>query len=118
MAAVRAHTQGLTAAALAGLRDLSGLRLYGPPNAHARTSLAAFNIRGISPFQVAEDLGALGVEARAGCHCATLAHHDLGLDPAASCRLSFAVYNSMDDVATALSALGRVVAPLRRTRWS
>jgi cysteine desulfurase/selenocysteine lyase len=114
MGAVRAHTQALTVTALAGLREIDGLRLYGPVNAHARAALAAFNVRGINPFQIAEELGALGVESRAGCHCATLAHHDLRLDPAASCRLSFAVYNSVDDVATALAALRRVVHRIRR----
>jgi cysteine desulfurase/selenocysteine lyase len=114
MGAVRAHTQSLTAAALARLLDIDGLRLYGPADPCARTSLAAFTIRGTDPFQIAEQLGAAGVEARAGCHCATLAHRDLGLDPPASCRLSFAVYNSMDDVMTAVSTLERVVGPARQ----
>ena len=31
---------------------------------------------------------AMCVESRAGCHCATLAHHALGLTPPASCRLT------------------------------
>jgi len=109
MGAVRAHTQALTGAALVRLLEIDGLRLYGPADPCSRTALAAFNVRGINPFQIAEGLGASGVESRAGCHCATLAHRDLGLDPAASCRLSFAVYNSMDDVTTALSTLERVV---------
>ncbi|MBO0844081.1 MAG: aminotransferase class V-fold PLP-dependent enzyme [Nocardioides sp.] len=107
----------LTAAALTGLRDIARLRLYGPANPYARTSLAAFNIEGMNPFQIAEQLGALGVESRAGCHCATLAHRDLGLDPPASCRLSFAVYNTMDDVTTALSSLEHVVRATGGTRW-
>ena len=33
---------------------------------------------------VAEGLNRAGVESRAGCHCATLAHRELGLDPPAS----------------------------------
>ena len=118
MAAVRAHTQALIAAALTGLRDINGLRLYGPTNPYARTALAAFNIRGLNPFQIAEEFGASGVEARAGCHCATLAHRDLGLDPPASCRLSFAVYNTLDDVTTALTALQRVIRSSRGVRCS
>ena len=108
MSAVGAHTQMLTAAALARLRDIDGLRVYGPADARERTALAAFNVRGIDPLQIAEELGELGVEARAGCHCATLAHRGLGLT--ASCRLSFAVYSSMVDVTAALSALEHVVS--------
>jgi cysteine desulfurase/selenocysteine lyase len=113
MATVRAHTQSLTGAALDRLLDIDGLRLYGPTDPCARTALAAFTIRGTDPFQVAADLGDRGVEARAGCHCATLAHRDLGLDPPASCRLSFAAYNSHDDVITAVSTLERVVRSSR-----
>ena len=113
MATVRAHTQTLTGAALDRLLEIDGLRLFGPSDPCARTALAAFTIRGTDPFAVAGRLGELGVESRAGCHCATLAHRDLGLDPPASCRLSFAVYNSMEDVMTAVSALERVIRTSR-----
>jgi cysteine desulfurase/selenocysteine lyase len=54
-------------------------------------------------------LNELGVESRAGCHCATLAHRDLGLTPPASCRLSFTLYTNVDDVDRAMDALRRVV---------
>jgi len=113
MGAVRAHTRSLTAAATDRLLDLEGVRLHGPAAAGDRTALLSFNVRGTNPFEIAERLGARGVESRAGCHCATLAHRDLGLDPAASCRLSFAVYNTMDDVETALSSLDRVLHACR-----
>jgi cysteine desulfurase/selenocysteine lyase len=60
------------------------------------------------------------VEARAGCHCATLAHHALGLTPPASCRLSFYFYNTLEDIDRAVDALAATVtrrparvAPLR-----
>ena len=116
MTSVAAHTKALTEAALQRLLDIDGLRLYGPTDPGARTPLAAFNVRGMNPFQIADGLDALGVESRAGCHCATLAHRELDLDPLASCRLSFAVYTSMQDVTTALSALEHVVHTSRRTR--
>jgi len=75
---------------------------------------------------VAEALNQAGVESRAGCHCATLAHHALGLTPPASCRLSFYLYNTPDEVdhavaAVAAAAAGRRLpaAPQRRfrSRW-
>ena len=75
----------------------------------------AFNVHGLDPRAVADALDSRGIEARAGCHCATLAHLDLGLTPPASCRLSFAAYTSPDDVDRALDALERVV---RRTSIS
>jgi len=56
-------------------------------------------------MDVAAELDALGVESRAGCHCATLAHRALGLDPPASCRLSFYLYNTEAEVERATSAV-------------
>jgi cysteine desulfurase/selenocysteine lyase len=53
---------------------------------------------------VAGALNRAGVESRAGCHCATLAHHALHLDPPASCRLSFYLYNTPDEVDQAVAA--------------
>ena len=70
----------------------------------------AFNVAGKNPRELAQALNEAGVESRAGCHCATLAHHDLGLDPPASCRLSFYLYNSVDDVDRAVDAVRQVVA--------
>ncbi|WP_425462954.1 aminotransferase class V-fold PLP-dependent enzyme [Microbacterium kyungheense] len=48
-------------------------------------------------------------KSRAGCHCATLAHHDLGLEPAASCRVSFTVYNTPEEVDRVVAAVRRAV---------
>jgi hypothetical protein len=60
-----------------------------------------------------------GIESRAGCHCATLAHHALGLDPPASCRLSFYLYNTIAEVEQATDALADIVAGRagRSTLW-
>jgi cysteine desulfurase/selenocysteine lyase len=113
MTQIGEHTRRLTERALDALGDVPGLRIYGPANASRRTSLVAFNVRGRDPFAIAEALNDLGVESRAGCHCATLAHHALGLNPPASCRLSFYFYNTLDDVERACRAVGAVA---RRSR--
>jgi cysteine desulfurase/selenocysteine lyase len=105
VARIAGHSAALTDAAMAELSTVPGVRIYGPPNGTSRAPLVAFNVAGMSPFALAEALNARGVESRAGCHCATLAHHDLGLDPPASCRLSFAVYNTASDVDRAVSAV-------------
>jgi cysteine desulfurase/selenocysteine lyase len=105
MARIGRHTADLTARCMAGLRSNPRLVTYGPER---RTPLVAFNIEGLSPFAVAEALDRRGVEARAGCHCATLAHQALGLDPPASCRLSFALYNTVEDVDRAVEAVREI----------
>ncbi|MGZ4649102.1 MAG: aminotransferase class V-fold PLP-dependent enzyme [Kineosporiaceae bacterium] len=109
MRRVGAHTRALTEHAVAGLREIDGLTLYGPPDAAERSPLVAFTVAGTDPRDIAAGLDRFGVESRAGCHCATLAHRDLGLDPPASCRLSFALYSSLEDVDRAVGALRTVL---------
>jgi cysteine desulfurase/selenocysteine lyase len=108
MDGVGRHTTGLTARALRALGAIDGLTVYGPATADRRTPLVAFNIAGRSPFAVAEALDVHGIESRAGCHCATLAHRQLALDPPATCRLSFYVYNSVDDIDRATQAVAEI----------
>ena len=105
------YTRTLTERALASLARIPGLRIYGPGDPYRRTSLVAFNIEGWDPIALAEALSRQGVESRAGCHCATLAHRFLDLNPPASCRLSFYFYNTPDEVDRATAA----VASLART---
>jgi cysteine desulfurase / selenocysteine lyase len=107
---VSAWNQHLTRRALVGLGAVDGVTIYGPRDAARRTSLVAFNLAGRDPMKVAEALDRAGVEARAGCHCATLAHHAMGLTPPASCRLSFYLYNTEDEVDRAVDAVAAVAA--------
>lgn len=110
MGRVTGHTRALTARALAALHDLPGITIYGPDAAEHRTPLVAFNAAGWHPAHIADALNDFGVESRAGCHCATLAHRHLGLEPLGSCRLSFYLYNSVDDVDIATEALHKVLS--------
>jgi cysteine desulfurase/selenocysteine lyase len=65
------------------------------------------------------------VESRAGCHCATLAHHALKLNPPASCRLSFYLYNTPEEIDRAVAAVAAIATGrdgssppwYRRLRW-
>ena len=116
---VSSWDQQLTSRALDGLCAIDGITIYGPRDAARRTSLVAFNLAGHDPVSVAHALDRAGVESRAGCHCATLAHHALQLTPPASCRLSFYLYNTPDEVDRAVTAVAAIaadrVAP--RYRW-
>ena len=108
MSRVSRWNSQLTARALDGLGAIPGITIYGPADAARRTSLVAFNLAGRDPMSVANALNRAGVESRAGCHCATLAHHALGLDPPASCRLSFYLYNTPDEVDRAVAAVAAI----------
>jgi cysteine desulfurase/selenocysteine lyase len=113
MGRVSSWNRQLTSRALDGLGAIPGITIYGPRDASRRTSLVAFTIAGRDPVRVAEALDRAGVEARAGCHCATLAHHALGLTPPASCRLSFYLYNTLDEVDQAVAAVADIAADRR-----
>jgi cysteine desulfurase/selenocysteine lyase len=119
MGRVAAWNRQLTARALDGLAAIPGITIYGPREAARRTSLVAFNVAGRDPVRVAEELDRAGIEARAGCHCATLAHHALKLDPPASCRLSFYLYNTAAEVDQAVAAVAAVATgpPEHTVRW-
>jgi len=110
---VAAWNRQLTAYALERLGAIPDLTIYGPRDPAHRTSLVAFNVRGRDPTMLARALNDAGVEARAGCHCATLAHQALGID--ASCRLSFYLYNTVDEVDRAVDALAAIVSTRRGT---
>ncbi len=107
---VAAWNQVLTRRALDGLGAIDGITIYGPRDPSRRTSLVAFNLAGRDPVGVAEALNQAGIESRAGCHCATLAHRALGLDPPASCRLSFYLYNTPAEVDRAVAAVAATAA--------
>lgn len=102
---VEEHETELISAALDHLGGIPGITVYGPKSPEKRTSLVAFNLEDVSPMQVADKLNVTGVESRAGCHCATLAHYYYGLTPLASCRVSFYIYNDLKDVRSACNSI-------------
>jgi len=103
---VRAHGREIAGYALERLREVPGLTLYGPADLDRRGSVAAFNLDGVHPHDVAEILGREGVCVRAGHHCAQPLMRRLGVG--ATSRASFAVHSTHDDVDRLIDALGSV----------
>jgi cysteine desulfurase / selenocysteine lyase len=101
--AVRRHEVELTRYALAQLRPLRHLTLYGPTDANARAGVVTFNDADIHPHDLATILDHHGVAVRAGHHCAQPLMRILGA--AATARASFYVYNDTDDVDELVTAL-------------
>ena len=109
MGRVHRHVRALTDRAVQRAAAIPGLRVHGPAPGVPRSPLLAFTVTGTDPRTLASDLDREGVEARAGCHCASLAHRHLGLERPGTCRLSFAAYTSERDVDRAMDALADVV---------
>ena len=106
MEEVRRHDLRLTARALEGLLARDYVSVYGPPAPEVRGGVVAFNLRGVHPHDVATLLDQEGIAIRAGHHCAQPLHRLL--DIPASCRASFYLYNTQEEVDAFLAALDRV----------
>jgi len=103
---VRRHGEDLTGLALDGLLRRSHVTVYGPEDPTARGALVSFSLAGVHPHDVATLLDQEGIAIRGGHHCAQPLHRKLGIP--ASCRVSFHVYNTPDEVDLFLEALDRV----------
>lgn len=106
MDAVRRHGEELTSLALEGLLARPYVTVYGPRDPTARGALVSFTVKGVHPHDVATLLDGEGIAIRAGHHCAQPLHRRFGIP--ASCRASFHVYNTPDEVEVFLAALDRV----------
>jgi cysteine desulfurase / selenocysteine lyase len=106
---IREHERMLIGEAQKILSENSEIKNYGVKDVKDRTCLIAFTSEQKSVFDIANELNKFGVESRAGCHCATLAHHFYKLNPPASCRLSFYIYNNLEDVKKACLAVRECV---------
>ena len=85
------------------LAKLDFVETYYTPNKENHASVISFNIKGVHPHDLATILDSEGVAVRAGDHCAQPLIRYLKLP--ATCRASFYIYNTKDDVDKLVEAL-------------
>ena len=95
MALIEAHEHSLISYAMDRLSEVSGVRVIGP-EAGLRGGVAAFELDGIHPHDVAQVLDSHGIAVRAGHHCAMPLHQKLNLP--ATTRASFYLYNTQNEI--------------------
>ena len=110
LAAISRHEKELTTAACVALQEIDGLKILGPPP-DRRGGLVSFVVDGVSPQDISILLDQQGFAIRAGHHCAMPLHQSLGIR--ASCRISFYLYNTTEEVAHFVDALKKVLSRLR-----
>ena len=98
------HERALVRLAMARLREVNGVCLYGPPP-EERSGVVSFTMAGIHPHDLATVFDQDGVCIRAGQHCAQPLMRRLGVS--ATARASFYVYNDEQDVEALVRSLKR-----------
>jgi cysteine desulfurase/selenocysteine lyase len=91
---IRAHEHELVTYAHERLGQINSLRIIG--NAKGKGPIVSFEIKGAHPHDVATIIDRSGVAVRAGTHCVMPLLARYGLT--ATCRASFAMYNTKDEV--------------------
>jgi cysteine desulfurase/selenocysteine lyase len=99
--AIRAHEKDLLAYATERLREINSLRIIG--NARDKGAIISFEMAGAHPHDIATVIDRSGVAVRAGTHCTMPLLARFGAT--ATCRASFALYNTRDEVDTLVTAL-------------
>ena len=95
--------EAITKYAVSELSRLNFLELYITPHLENHSSVISFNIKGVHPHDVASILDSNGVCVRSGNHCAQPLLRYLGMD--STCRVSFSIYNTKEDVDNLVEAL-------------
>ena len=94
--AIEAHEHALVVRALEGLKKIPHIRIIGSTDPEEKTGVIAFMINGVHPHDAATILDSYGIAIRSGHHCAQPFGAHIGAE--ASNRISFYIYNTIEEV--------------------
>jgi cysteine desulfurase/selenocysteine lyase len=103
---IREHETDLTKYLYNNIKDIKGIKIYGPESIKDRGGLISFNIDGVHPHDCATILNDFGIAIRSGHHCAQVLMEKL--DIVASSRASIYIYNTKEEVDIFVDALNHV----------
>ena len=99
--AIARHEAELRDHAMARLSEINSLRIFG--RAKDKGAIVSFTMEGAHPHDVSTVIDRAGVAVRAGTHCTQPLLARYGVT--ATCRASFAMYNTLDEVDRLAEAL-------------
>ena len=105
---IDAHEMALTRRMYDGLQEL-GVHILGPRE--NRGALISITVPGVHHYDLGTLLDQMAIAVRTGHHCCQPFMQSLGIT--GTTRYSFALYNTMDEVDSALSATARALDMLR-----
>ncbi|HIE22775.1 MAG TPA: cysteine desulfurase [Candidatus Korarchaeota archaeon] len=106
---VRRYEEELVSYTLDRMGELKKIKIYGPLDPKMRGGVISFNLKGISPHDVAMILDQSGIVIRSGYHCAEPLHEIIG-EPNGTARASFYIYNTKSEIDIFISKLKEIEA--------
>ena len=106
---IRAHEEELLTYATSKLKEIEGLKIIG--DVQNKVSVISFVIEGVHPQDLAILLDNQGIAVRTGHHCAQPLMQRLGI--VGTTRVSFAAYNTLEEIDVLISALSKSLKMLR-----
>ncbi len=103
--AIQAHEKDLTAYAMQRLMEVEGMKIYGP-HLEEHDAVISFQVGNIHHLDMGTLLDRLGIAVRTGHHCAEPLMRRLGIE--GTCRASFALYNTRQDIDALVDGIRRV----------
>ncbi len=103
--AILAHEKDLTAYAMQRLMEVKGMKIYGP-HLEEHDAVISFQVGNIHHLDMGTLLDRLGIAVRTGHHCAEPLMRRLGIE--GTCRASFALYNTRQDIDALVDGIRRV----------
>jgi cysteine desulfurase/selenocysteine lyase len=104
----------LTAYAMERLKEIDGIRIYGPKNPELKSGVISFNLENIHPHDVGTILDQEGIAVRVGSHCAQPLMAKFSVS--SMVRASFYIYNIEEEIDIMISALKKVKEIFRGIR--
>ncbi len=105
---IKEHETSLIREAEKALSAIDGMRFYGPAD---RCGALSFSIEGIHAYDLGTFLDQMGVAVRTGHHCCQPLMARFAIS--GTTRASFALYNTLDEVASFAACVERAVKMLR-----
>lgn len=103
---IEAHEKDLTAYAMKHMMEIPGMKIFGPKDINQHDAVISFQVGAIHHLDMGTLLDRLGIAVRTGHHCAEPLMHRLGIE--GTCRASFALYNTHEEVDALISAILRI----------
>ncbi len=106
MGNVEKRERKLTAYAIKRLKEIEGIKIYGPENPEIKSGVISFNLENIHPHDVGTILDQEGIAVRVGSHCAQPLMERF--NTSSMVRVSFYIYNIEEEIDIMVSALKKV----------